>query len=136
MENSKATACHTKQVAGYPQAAQINLLRCQHTELSARKYKKKSSVKSRQSNHKNPVNEIPQLLSQHKKWFDAKNAHQNKEMCSICGDSTHVEGFQCPAKSFNAKLVTSLDTLPAYVMRKSKPHSSQGYQRHINNKQG
>ena len=41
LESSKATACHIKQVAGDPQAAQINLLRHQHTELPAGKYKKK-----------------------------------------------------------------------------------------------
>ena len=49
MENSKATKCHIKQVAGDPGAAQINILRHQCTELPAGKYKeRKSSVKSRQ----------------------------------------------------------------------------------------
>ena len=110
-----------RQVAGGPQAAQINLLRHWCTELPAGKYKKKkSSVKSRQSNYKNPGNENPYVSSQHKKWFDVKNAHQNKEWCSKCGDSTHVEGFQGPAKSSNVKLVPNLDTLPILVFRKSK----------------
>ena len=46
MESSKATAQHINQVAGDPQAAQINQLRHQWTELPAGKYKKKkSSVK-------------------------------------------------------------------------------------------
>ena len=40
MERSKATVCHIKQVAGDPQAVQIYLLRHQHTELTAGKYKK------------------------------------------------------------------------------------------------
>ena len=53
MESSKATALYIKKVAGDPQAAQINLLRHQCTELPAGKYKKKrSSVKSKQSHHK------------------------------------------------------------------------------------
>ena len=53
MKSSKATVHHIKQVAGDPQAVQINLLRHQCTELPAGKYKKKkSSVKSRQANHK------------------------------------------------------------------------------------
>ena len=43
------------------------------------------------------------MPSQHKKWFDVKNAHQDKERCSRCGDSIHVEGFQCPAKKFQCK---------------------------------
>ena len=41
LESSKATVHHIKQVAGDPQAAQINLLRHQQTELPAGKYKKK-----------------------------------------------------------------------------------------------
>ena len=50
LESSKATAHHIKQVAGDSQAVQINLLRHQHTELPAGKYKKKRPpVKSKQS---------------------------------------------------------------------------------------
>ena len=72
LESSKAAACHIKQVAGDPQAAQINLLRHQYKELPAAKYKKKSSFKSRQLNHKNHGSENSQVPSQHKKWFDVK----------------------------------------------------------------
>ena len=138
MESSKATAHHIKQVADDPQAVQINLLRHQCTELPAGKYKKKDSplVRSKQSNHKNQGSKNSQVPTQHKKWFDVKNAHQNKKRCSKCGDSIHVEGFQCPAKSSSVKLVTSLDTLPAFVIRKSKLHSSQANQRYVNYKQG
>ena len=32
-----------------------------------------------------------------------KEVHQNKERCSKCGDSIHVEGFQCSAKKFQCK---------------------------------
>ena len=79
MKSSKATACHIKQVAGDPQAAQINLLRHHHTELPAGKYKKKkSSVKSRQSNYKQHGSESSQVQSQHTKQFDVKSAHQSK----------------------------------------------------------
>ena len=85
-------------------AAQINLPRHQHTELPAGKYKKKkSSIKSRQSNYKQHRSENSQGQSQHKKWFDVKNAHQSKDRCSKCGDSAHAEGFQCPAKMFQCK---------------------------------
>ena len=44
MESSKATARHIKQVAGDPQAAQINLMHLQHTELPNGKYKKKKTT--------------------------------------------------------------------------------------------
>ena len=68
MESSKATVQHIKQVAGDPQAAQINLLRHQCTELPAGKYKKKrSSVKPKQSNQKQHGSESYQVQNQHKK---------------------------------------------------------------------
>ena len=41
MEISKAVAKHIKQVAGDPQAAQMNIVRHQHRELSSGKHKKK-----------------------------------------------------------------------------------------------
>ena len=98
---------HIKQVAGDPQAVQINLLRYQHTELPAGKYKKKkSSVKSRQSSYKitkQHESENSQVQSQCKKQFDVKSAHQSKDRGSKYGDSAHVEGFQCPAKKFQCK---------------------------------
>ena len=67
MESSKAIAFHVKQVAGDPQAVQINLFRHQCTELQAGENKKKtSSVKPRQSNYKNHGSENSQVPSQHK----------------------------------------------------------------------
>ena len=41
MESSKTTMHHIKQVAGDPQATQINLMRHQHTEIPPGKNKKK-----------------------------------------------------------------------------------------------
>ena len=46
MESSKVTTCHIKQVAGDPQAAQINLLRHQCTELPAGNTRKRSPLSS------------------------------------------------------------------------------------------
>ena len=104
LESSKATACHIKQVAGDPQAVQINLLRHQCTELPAGKYKKKRPhVKPKQSNHKQQSSENYQVQAQHKKRFDPKSAHNNKDRCSKCGDTAHIEGFQCPAKKYQCK---------------------------------
>ena len=104
MESSKATVHHIKQVAGDPQAAQINLLRHQCTELPAGKYKKKkSSVKPKQSNHMQHGNENYQVQTHHKKRFDPKSAHQNKDICSKCGDTAHIKGFQCPVKKYQCK---------------------------------
>ena len=104
MESSKATGCHIKPVTGDPQAVQINLIRHQCTYLSSGKHKKrKPFVKQIPPNHKNAGSEHQQVSSNYKKSFDQKNAHKNKERCSKCGDSPHVEGFQCPAKKFQCK---------------------------------
>ena len=44
LESSKATACHIKQVAGDLQAAQINLLRHQHTRVTSWEIQKEKST--------------------------------------------------------------------------------------------
>ena len=104
LESSKATAHHIKQVAGDPQAAQINLLRHQCTELPAGKYKKKKAhMKPKQVNHKHQGNEGFHPQAQPKKRFDTKGAHNDKSRCSKCGDTIHIEGFQCPAKKYQCK---------------------------------
>ena len=104
LESSKATAHHIKQVAGDLQAAQINLLRHQHTELQAGKYKKKRApMKPKQVHHKHQGNEGYHPQAQTKKRFDTKGVHNDKSRCSKCGDTTHLEGFQCPAKKYQCK---------------------------------
>ena len=104
LESSKATALHIKQVAGDLQAAQINLLIHQHTELPAGKYKKKRApMKPKQVNHKHQGNEGFHMQAQPKKRFDTKGAHSDKSRCSKCGDAAHLEGFQCPAKKYQCK---------------------------------
>ena len=101
MESSKATARHIKQVVGDPQATQINLMHHQHTELPSGKYKKrKPPVKQKQVQHKN----AEQTQTSHfKKSFDPRLAHRHKDRYNKCGDSTHHEGFQYPAKKFQCK---------------------------------
>ena len=101
MESSKATARHTKQVAGDPQVAQINRMHHQCTELSNGKYKKKtSSAKQKQMQQKNVEQKPP---NQYKKSSDPRLAHKNKDRCGKCGDSAHLEGFQSPVKKFQCK---------------------------------
>ena len=133
MERSKEATRHIKQVASDPQMAQIHLMRHQHTDLPASKHKKrKPFVKPRPPSHKNDTSD---RQSHCKKRFDAKNVYRNKERHQKCGDSNHIEGFQCPTKNFNANLVISMDTLQASVIRRNKLHSSQGNQRLICYKQ-
>ena len=83
------------------QATQIHLMRYQCTELSNWKYKKqKPQAKPRPMQNKNVEQMQP---SQYKKPFDPWSAHKQKERCSKCGDSTHWEGFQWPAKRYQCK---------------------------------
>ena len=104
LESSKATVHHIKQVAGDLQAAQINLLRHQCTELPAGKYKKKRApMKLKQVNHKHQGSEGFHPQAQPKKRFDTKGAHSDKSRCSKCGDTIHIEGFQCPAMRYQCK---------------------------------
>ena len=74
------------------------------TEIPPGKHKKKKSFfKPKQSSHKHAVQENPQASSYNKKSLDPRNVHKNKDRCSKCGDSTHVEGFQCPVKKVQCK---------------------------------
>ena len=95
------TTRHIKQVASDPQVPQINLMRQQCRDLPASKHKKrKPFVKPGPLSHKNDTSD---RQSHYKKSFDAKNVYRNKERCQKCGDSNHIEGFQCPAKKFQCK---------------------------------
>ena len=115
MESSKATARHIRQVAGDPQAAQTNLMCHQCTELPNGNIRRGNPQPSRsKSIHKN----VEQTQSSHyKKSFDPKLAHKNKDRCNKCGDSTHLEGFQCPVKKLKLNHAISLATTQASVFR-------------------
>ena len=91
MESSKVTTRHIKEVAADPQAAQINLMWHQCTDLPASKHKKKKSyVKPKPPSHKNNAHDKQPIPSYHnKKSFDPKNGHKNKERCQKCGDPLH-----------------------------------------------
>ena len=103
LESFKATACHIKQVAGDLQTTQINLLRHQRTELLTTRHNKKwlPVNKQRQSHHKIPEN---QATGQVKKQYDNKIVHKSNNGCNKCGDSTHIQGFHCPAQKYQCKV--------------------------------
>ena len=66
--------------------------------------------------------------------FDPRLAHKNKDKC---GNSAHIEGFQCPAQNTSAKLAMSLATTQASASRKhskNNPITSTGNQLCINSK--
>ena len=127
MESSKATARHIKKVAGDPQVAQMNLMHHQCTEVSYGKYKKwKPPVKQKQVQYKNGEQRPP---NQYMKNFGPRLAYKSKDRCNKCGDSAHLEGFQCPVKNSNARHAISLAIIQAFVSRrpsKNKPLTSTG----------
>ena len=94
LESSKATARHIKQATSNTQAAQINLLRHQRTELSHNKkkgHKRKKPFKSQES--KPP----------YKKHPNPSQSHGSQDHCPKCGDTRHAKGFSCPAKKYQCK---------------------------------
>ena len=130
-ESSKATVRHIKQIAGEMQATKIHLMRHQHTELSNGKYKKQKP-KQRPMQNKNPKQKPP---SYHKKSFHPKNAHMQKDRCSKCGDSTHLEGFTCPVKKYQYKSCHKFGHFTSLCFMKGqqkqtyhKPHKPKAHQ--------
>ena len=135
LESSKATACHIKQVAGDPQVAQINLLRHQCTELPVSKYKKKRPPGNpKQTNHRHQGSEGYKLQAQHRKRFDTKGAHNDRNRCSKFGDTVHLEGFQCPAKKYQCNTCHRFGHFTSMCYQKkqaySKPRRPKAHQMH------
>ena len=98
-ESSKTTVRHIKQVAAEMQATQIHLMRHQHTELHMVNTRK-PQARPRPIHNKSTEQK---QASFNKKSFDPRGAYQAKYRCSKCGDSTHLEGFTCPAKKYQCK---------------------------------
>ena len=132
-ESSKDTARHIKQVTGEIHTTQIHLMRHQHTELSNGKYKKqKPQAKPRPMQNKNAEQK---QSGYHKKSFEAKNSHKQKDRCSKCGDSTRVEGYTCPAKRYQCKSCHKFGHFTSLCFMKGqqkqayhKPHKPKAHQ--------
>ena len=113
VESSKVTTRHIKQVASDPQAAQINLMRHQCTDLPASKYKKrKSFVKPRPPSHKNDTSD---RQHSYKKSFDTKNVYRNKGRCQNVEIQITLKVSSVQQRNFNASLVIIMDTSQASV---------------------
>ena len=100
-ESSKATVQHIKQVASDLQATQINLMQHQRTELPTNIHNKKSRLTGRPKQYKATKNSTS---NQVKKSYDNKKPHRASDLCNKCGDSIHVQEFQCPAKKYQCKV--------------------------------
>ena len=110
LERLKAMVRHIKQVSGEPQAAQINLLHHQRTELPPHRYKKKKShAKPRQGNSKplsrNDPHQGQKIKGNHfPSTSNILPPPGNHNRCSKCGDTAHWEGLTCPAKKYQCKV--------------------------------
>ena len=81
--------------------------------------------------HKN----VEQKPSQSKKSFDPRSAHNQNDRCSKYGDSTHLEGFQCPAKRYQCKSCHKFGHFTSLCFMKGqqkqayhKPHKPKAHQ--------
>ena len=100
LESSRSTARHIKQMSSELQATQVNLLRHQRTGIPPNKSKQKQfSNKSRAQNvrYSSKTNQ-QQVL--YKKKFNPRQILNCDDRCHKCGDSKHLEGFQCSAHKY------------------------------------
>ena len=58
----------------------------------------KSRLRSHKRHSSEHKNQRPAFMK-----FDPSQAYRRIDRCSKCGDSKHVEGFQCPARKFQCK---------------------------------
>ena len=133
MECSKVSTWHIKQVASDPQAAQINLIRHQHTDLLASKHKKKKSfVKPRPPSHTlMQVTDNKDLHTTPRRALMPRMCTRTKRNVRSVEIHFILKVSSVQQRNFNASLATSMDTLQAYVMKRNKLHSSQANQRLI-----
>ena len=132
MESSKATH-HIKQIANDPQATQINLMRHQHTTsykvstrgntLSSDDYSVTSGIQVNTNNKCHPTRGSLIL----------NKPIQEKDSCSKCGDSKHIEGFMCPTKKFQCKACNKYGHFTSLYCKKSVSFKSE-YSKHISYK--
>ena len=108
LESSQATAKHMRQVTKDPQATQINLSRHQRTELPPSKFHRKQNkrYRARQAPNKHyQEDKYKERMPQANGRFH-KNPQEHtspEERCSKCGDTSHIDGFRCPASKFQCK---------------------------------
>ena len=98
LESSKSTAKYIKQASNEPQAAQVHLLKHQHTELPPNKHQRnqrKSKPKPFKYRYQQEKKEIDRPPQEHEKYRPEQN--KQGERCHKCGDTPHMEGFRCPA---------------------------------------
>ena len=138
LESSKSTTRHIKKISSDPQAAQINLLRHQRTGIPPNKAKRKQSKQNKfrnkysfkEENHHQAPYKQKEL---DKKKFNPKQILQSSDRCHKCGDSKHIEGFQCSARRYQCRHYNKFGHFSSLCYRKQesykkKPRSPKAYQ--------
>ena len=119
MESSKAKAKHIRQVAGDIPAAQVQLMRHQHTQLPTGNYPKRNlHVTTSQKLQNCKTQEVPTMW----KTPDTLRPDGRSDKCSRCSDTPHAKGFQCPARKFQSKICHKFGHFTSVCYQKGPGH--------------
>ena len=143
LESSKSTAKHIKQVSDEPQAAKVNVLRHQCTELPQNKFQRKQRrFKPKQYNSRNQqehhqYDRTNERIPQAKRKL-RQNQTNTDDQCTRCGDTPHMQGFRCPASRHQCKYCKKIGHFSHMCFRKpqeqtykKEPHKPQAQQIHV-----
>ena len=93
-----------------PQATQVNLMRQQWIELPANKAQRKQFKKNESrpknmgySNEDHHQAHFKKNDYETKKKCNQRLILQSEDRCHKCGDSKHIEGFQCSARKYQCR---------------------------------
>ena len=86
-----------------PQATQVSLLRHQRTEIPPNKSKQKPYNNKFRSRNVGSSSEANQQQAPYKKKFNPRQIPNSDKRCHRCGDSKHIEGFQCSACKYHCR---------------------------------
>ena len=107
LESSKSTARHIRKMSSEPQAAQVNLLRHQRTEISPnraqRKWFRKNKFRPKTwgTQMKITIKHLTRKMNMKtRRYFNQRQILQSEDKCHKCGASKHIEGFQCSARKY------------------------------------
>ena len=93
-----------------PQTTQVNLLRHQRTGLPPNKAQRKQFRKNKSrpknmghSNEDHHQAHYKKNEHENKKKFNPRQILQSEDRCHKCGDSKHIEGFQCSTRKYQCR---------------------------------
>ena len=124
-ESSKSTARHIKKMSSDPHAAQIYLLRHQRTEIppnkAKRKQPKQNKFRTKHSFNEENHHQAPYKQNEfNKKKFNTRQILQSEDRCHKCGDSKHIECFQCSAKRYQCRHCNKFGHFSSLYYRKQE----------------